>query len=217
VDFQAFGEKMSPKSRPIDTPPFYAAQFFPLTRKSMGGVLVDLDCRVLDKSGRVGPGLFAGEVTGFGGINGKAALEGTFLGPGIYMGRMAGRRIVQELGHPRPPNGDAPTTTVSAQGGFTNSECLKCHDVAKDVKQKHPDYWHYEQSHAKALALFRSAAVSVIAGEDDRLRAGPHAELVEDIRRVIADRLLAELQPLRDFRVTQTFGHQCQHLTLACR
>ena len=76
MDFQAFGEKMSPKSRPIDTPPFYAAQFFPLTRKSMGGVLVDLDCRVLDKSGRVVPGLFAvGEVTGFGGINGKAALE----------------------------------------------------------------------------------------------------------------------------------------------
>ena len=99
LDFQAFGEKTFPKPKPIDTPPFYAAQFFPLTRKSMGGVDVDLNCRVLDKAGRAIPGLFAvGEVTGFGGINGKAALEGTFLGPGIYMGRIAGRRIAQDLG-----------------------------------------------------------------------------------------------------------------------
>ncbi len=41
VDFQAFGEKTSPKPKPIDTPPFYAAQFFPLTRKSMGGTDVN--------------------------------------------------------------------------------------------------------------------------------------------------------------------------------
>ena len=152
VDFQAFGEKTSPKPRPIDTPPFYAAQFFPLTRKSMGGVDVDLDCRVLDRSGRPIPGLFAvGEVTGFGGINGKAALEGTFLGPGIYMGRMAGRRIAQGLGRPRPPDGHAPTAT-SARTDFSNLECLKCHDVAKEIRQQRPGYWHYEQSHAKALS-----------------------------------------------------------------
>ena len=55
LDFQAFGEKTFPKPKPIDTPPFYAAQFFPLTRKSMGGVDVDLDCRVLDKAGRPFP------------------------------------------------------------------------------------------------------------------------------------------------------------------
>jgi succinate dehydrogenase/fumarate reductase flavoprotein subunit len=98
LDFPAFGEKTVPKPRPIDTPPFYAAQFFPLTRKSMGGIDIDTDCRVLDRSGRAIPGLFAvGEVTGFGGINGKAAFEGTFLGPGIYMGRIAGRRIAQTL------------------------------------------------------------------------------------------------------------------------
>ncbi len=153
VDFQAFGEKTFPKPKPIDTPHFYAAQFFPLTRKSMGGVDVDMDCRVLDKSGRIIPGLFAvGEVTGFDGINGKAALEGTFLGPGIYMGRIAGRRIAQDLGRPRPPDRNAPATAVPAQTGFNNSECLKCHDVAKDLKQQRPGYWHYEQSHVKALS-----------------------------------------------------------------
>jgi flavocytochrome c len=153
LDFQAFAEKTFPKPKPIDTPPFYAAQFFPITRKSMGGVDVDLDCRVLDNSGRVIPGLFAvGEVTGFGGINGKAALEGTFLGPAIYMGRIAGRSIAQDLRRRPRPEGNAPTTTGPPQTTFSNAECLKCHDVAKDVKQQRPGYWHYEQSHAKALS-----------------------------------------------------------------
>ena len=152
-DFKAFGEKTFPKPKPIDTPPFYAAQFFPLTRKGMGGVEVDLDCRVLDKSGRVIPGLFAvGEVTGFDGINGKAALEGTFLGPGIYMGRIAGRKIAQELGRSPRPDGKAPAATVPPQTTFSNADCLKCHDVAKDVRQERAGYWHYAQSHAKALS-----------------------------------------------------------------
>lgn len=152
-DFQAFGEKTFPKPKPIDSPPFYAAQFFPLTRKSMGGVDVDPDCRVLDASGRTIPGLFAvGEVTDFGGINDKAALEGTFLGPGISMGRLAGRRIVQNLGRPRPPDDEARTTIVPADTGFSDSECLKCHDVARDVRRQRPGYWHCEQSHAKSLS-----------------------------------------------------------------
>jgi succinate dehydrogenase/fumarate reductase flavoprotein subunit len=137
LDFQAFAEKTFPKPKPIDTPPFYAAQFFPITRKSMGGVDVDLDCRVLDNSGRVIPGLFA---------------VGTFLGPAIYMGRIAGRSIAQDLRRRPRPEGNAPTTTGPPQTTFSNAECLKCHDVAKDVKQQRPGYWHYEQSHAKALS-----------------------------------------------------------------
>jgi uncharacterized protein len=155
VDFQAFGDKTFPKPKPIDTPRFHAARFFPLTRKSMGGVDVDVQCRVLGKSGRSIPGLFGvGEVTGFGGINGKAALEGTFLGPGIYMGRIAGRRIAQDLGRLPHPGGSAQprTTVVSAQSTFANAECLKCHDVTKDITRQHPGYWHYEQSHAKVLS-----------------------------------------------------------------
>jgi flavocytochrome c len=154
-DFQAFGEKTFPKPKPIDMPPFYAAQFFPLTRKSMGGVDVDINCRVLDTSGRAIPGLSAvGEVTGFGGINGKAALEGTFLGPGIYMGRIAGRTIAQDLARaPRAgTNPERRADIATRQTTFSNAECLKCHDVAKDVTRQRPGYWHYEQSHAKALS-----------------------------------------------------------------
>jgi uncharacterized protein len=155
VDFQAFGEKTVPKPKPIDTPPFYAAQFFPLTRKSMGGIDVDMECRVLDKTRRAIPGLFAvGEVSGFGGINGKAALEGTFLGPGMYMGRIAGRRIAQDFGRPpRPsPNLQPVTANVSSPTTSSDAQCLGCHDVLKDVARRRPGYWHYQQSHAKALS-----------------------------------------------------------------
>jgi predicted oxidoreductase len=67
-----------------------------LTRKSLGGIQVDLDAKVLDKSGNPIPNLFAvGEACGFGGggMHGKRALEGTFLGGCVYSGRMAARAI----------------------------------------------------------------------------------------------------------------------------
>jgi uncharacterized protein len=155
VDYQAFGEKTFPKPKPIDTPPFHAAQFFPLTRKSMGGIDVDTGCRVLDKSGKAIPGLYAvGEVTGFGGINGKAALEGTFLGPGMYMGRIAGRRIARDLARTAPstPKPLPASESVGSHASFSDADCLTCHDVAKDVTRQRPGYWHYEQSHTKVLS-----------------------------------------------------------------
>ena len=100
TDFGRIGSNQLPWSSPskIEHPPFYAVQFFPLTRKSMGGVAIDLSCRVIDISGRPIPGLYAvGELAGLAGINGKAALEGTFLGPAIVTGRVAGRAVAAEL------------------------------------------------------------------------------------------------------------------------
>jgi hypothetical protein len=38
-----------------------------------------------------------GELTGLAGINGKASLEGTFLGASLITGRVAGRAVVAEL------------------------------------------------------------------------------------------------------------------------
>ena len=56
------------------------------------GVAIDLECRVVDREQQPIPGLYAvGELTGLAGINGKAALEGTFLGPCIVTGRVAAR------------------------------------------------------------------------------------------------------------------------------
>ena len=100
ADFSRIGRDQSPWSTPprIEQPPFYAVQFFPVTRKSMGGVAIDRSCRVIDVSGRPIPGLYAvGELTGLAGINGKASLEGTFLGASLITGRVAGRSVVAEL------------------------------------------------------------------------------------------------------------------------
>lgn len=77
--------------------PLIAIREFILSRKSLGGIETDLDCRVLATDGAPLPGLYAvGEAAGFGGggINGKRSLEGTFLGGCI----LTGRRLGQYLG-----------------------------------------------------------------------------------------------------------------------
>ena len=72
-----------------------------LVRKSLGGIGTDLDGRALDGAGSPVPGLYAaGEASGFGGggMNGKRALEGTFLGGCIYSARRAARGILRDAG-----------------------------------------------------------------------------------------------------------------------
>lgn len=124
---------MSPR---IATPPFYAMQAYPLTRKSMGGVAIDLDCRVIDKQRRAIPGLYAvGELTGLAGINGKAALEGTFLGPCIVTGRVAARAVIEEFGFSK-------TETV-----VRRDRCIACHDIGELLSKPRPGYWHFERVH----------------------------------------------------------------------
>ncbi len=71
-----------------------AVKLHVLTRKSLGGILTDLDSRALDAQGAPIPGLYAaGEAAGFGGggVHGYRALEGTFLGGCLFSGRAAGR------------------------------------------------------------------------------------------------------------------------------
>lgn len=124
---------MSPK---ITTPPFYAMQAYPLTRKSMGGVAIDLKCRVVDKRKRPIPGLYAvGELTGLAGINGKAALEGTFLGPCIVTGRVAARSII------------ANETLPERAARSSEGRCADCHDMRELLAQPRPGFWHFEQVH----------------------------------------------------------------------
>jgi predicted oxidoreductase len=76
--------------------PFIAIREFVISRKSLGGMQTDLHGRVLGAGGEPIPGLYAaGEAAGFGGggMHGKRALEGTFLGGCILGGRIAGRAI----------------------------------------------------------------------------------------------------------------------------
>jgi predicted oxidoreductase len=89
-------------SKAFDTPPYYAVQIFPLARKNFGGVKTDLRCRVLDRHFEPIGGLFAaGEIAGMAGghINGRAALEGTMLGPSLFSGRVAGAWAAEAAGH----------------------------------------------------------------------------------------------------------------------
>ena len=77
--------------------PYIAIQMQLITRKSLGGLVTDLDSRVLDASGQALPGLYCvGEAAGFGGggASGKRSLEGTFLPGCILTARAAARSIV---------------------------------------------------------------------------------------------------------------------------
>jgi len=84
--------------------PLVAIREFILSRKSLGGIQSDLSCRVMKKdsgeSNNYIRGLYAvGEAAGFGGggIHGKRALEGTFLGTCIYTARKAVQTIKSSI------------------------------------------------------------------------------------------------------------------------
>ncbi len=154
VDFHRFDSSSSERPPRIGTPPFFAVQFFPLARKSLGGVAVDLSCRVLDKHGQPIPGLYAsGELTGAGGINGRAALEGTMLGPSIWMGRVAARDVagkIQRALHPLPARTEPDTP---AQPPGPDAETLRAwREVLRQlISQPRPGYLHFEKAHAVVL------------------------------------------------------------------
>lgn len=72
--------------------PLIAVRLNILTRKTLGGLHTDLSARVLKSDGTpLGNVFAAGEVSGFGGMHGYRALEGTFVGGCIFSGRTAGR------------------------------------------------------------------------------------------------------------------------------
>ncbi len=135
----------------MGSPPFYAVTFFPLARKSMGGIRIDTDARVVDKEGKPIAGLLAaGEVTGFGGINGKAGLEGTFLGPSIVTGRVAGRTILKEIAKSKPLTAvseAAPSAPGVAAETFENETCATCHKLNDLLETSRPGYSHFEKVH----------------------------------------------------------------------
>ncbi len=158
-DFQRFGPKaprmgFAPQPRKIVQPPFYAAPMYVLIRKSMGGIRVDLKCRVLKADGEPVPGLLAaGEATGFGGLNGSHGMEGTFLGPSILMGRVAAQTVA---GMVNGRTAKSPTSTVRltppAADPKLASSCAGCHNLTNLVAAKRNGYWHFEHSHKLVLS-----------------------------------------------------------------
>ncbi len=140
-----------PSAREIGKAPYYAMQLFPMTRKSMGGLAINADTQVVDGAGRAIPGLYAaGEVTGVAGINGSYGGEGTFLGPSVYLGRLAGRAVAGRSRFSRDPSPvpappDIPVSTdpaYRARAVTVMPEALPPLLVAK-----RPGYWHFEVAH----------------------------------------------------------------------
>lgn len=141
------GDIVPPK---VQQPPFYAVQIFPVTRKNMGGIAIDRQARVLDKSGRVMPGLYAvGELNGSLGINGMYGLDGMFLGPAILSGRVAGQSIVaattkQTKAPEIPPAGH------SADVGEWQAT-MTAENLELSLAAPRDGYWHFQVSHQLVL------------------------------------------------------------------
>jgi len=137
----------------IDKPPYYAIQFFPMPRKSMGGVAVDTSTRALDSAGEPVPGLYAvGELTGSVGINGTHGMDGMFLGPALVTGRVAGMAIAAEHAVSREPLAIAPRPAEqplpdpAAWQPSLNADALRAL-----LSAEREGYWHFQISHALVL------------------------------------------------------------------
>jgi predicted oxidoreductase len=144
----------------MQTPPFYAAQLFPLARKSMGGISIDHQARVLNTEAKAIPGLYAaGEVTGEANINGEQALEGTFLGPAIITGRVAARTVLADFSIQSTkvlivePNDSHPTNDSPSK-----IPCLSCHQLQSAIDKPRSGYWHFERVHKIVLETHRECA-----------------------------------------------------------
>ena len=92
--------RVAPPHRILDESkgPLIAVRLKLLTRKTLGGLETNLDGQCLNPDGTVLPGLYAcGEASGFGGggMHGKNALEGTFLGGCIHSGKRVGEALAR--------------------------------------------------------------------------------------------------------------------------
>ena len=91
---KAFGRQFLP--RPIEKAPFYAIEVGGITVISPAGLKVDKNLRVLAKSGKAIPNLYAaGEVLGFTRTSGDAFVGGLSLTPALTFGRLLGEKILR--------------------------------------------------------------------------------------------------------------------------
>lgn len=152
ADFGRFASSAEAPPK-IDTPPYYAIQFFPMPRKSMGGVAVDVNARALDSAGEPVPGLYAvGELTGSVGINGTHGMDGMFLGPALVTGRVAGISIAAAHAH------SAEKLDIAARAADqplpdadTWRAALTAENLRALLATERDGYWHFEISHELVL------------------------------------------------------------------
>ena len=152
-DFQRFGPDIqAPIPAEIMQPPFYAVQLFPTTRKSMGGPAINLNGQVLNADRQPVPGLYAaGELTGVAGINGSHGGSGTFLGPSLLTGRIAGQAAAANI--PENPQPSTPTTQTVEETTKAGApaEPFGPKDLKPLIQLARAGFWHFEASHALVL------------------------------------------------------------------
>ena len=159
----AFGRFPSDGHEPftVAEPPFYAMQLYPMTRKSMGGLAIDHEARVQNQQGEPVPGLYAaGEVTGVAGINGRHGGSGTFLGPSVLLGRIAGRTAAShgtgqnaaQLSQPGPgqPSGNG-TSAADRADTVAAPVAMNPATLQRILEQGWAGYWHFQVSHELVL------------------------------------------------------------------
>ncbi len=84
--------------RRVDRPPFYGIEAVGVTVISPGGLKVDKDLQVLDKSEKPIGGLYAaGEILGFTRLSGAAFVGGMSLMPAMSFGRLIGEQTAAQL------------------------------------------------------------------------------------------------------------------------
>lgn len=148
-DFLRFDRSGSAAVQAIEQAPFYALQLWPMTRKNLGGLAIDLETRVTDTHAQPIPGLYAaGEVTGAAGINGSYGGSGTFLAPSVLTGRMAGRGAAE---HAIRTRNAVVKLNNPAEIAEPISESPKAIDLTTLIEDHREGYWHFEQSHRVVL------------------------------------------------------------------
>ncbi len=158
LDFGRFdpaSKKTMRKVQAIAVPPFYAIRLLPMTRKSMGGLAIDINAQVTGSDDRPIRGLFAaGEVTGVAGINGSHGGSGTFLAPSVLTGRIAGRNAAASARHSnvaRRNDSTAPDQAFALGENEKPSPMMTSDDLRALLEHERSGYWHWTRSHETVL------------------------------------------------------------------
>ncbi len=171
----------SDPSHEFGQPPFYAVQLWPMTRKNLGGIAIDMRARALDATGEPVPGLFAaGELTGVAGINGSHGGSGTFLAPSVLTGRIAGRAAAEHAAARRSEGVQSLRDEDAPARGSVAAGPRDAAGLAKVVSLERTGYWHFERSHRVVLERQYDCARC----HDDDRPAEPATTRPERIRRL---------------------------------
>jgi len=89
-----------------------------------------------------------------GGINGQAALEGTMLGPGILMGRVAAKHCTKRLERTTKPQLREPEPLTLTESKPTYPPLLEAWREAtrQVIAEHHRGFFHFEKVHETVLA-----------------------------------------------------------------